>query len=111
MSNDTGNPQIVEHGRATRFGVGRNCPLAAQRQASPPWSTRRAVQRIARTTFDVPDGVGLPIPTRKTLCHALTGSGRFLTGAEVLAVELWQAAFSGDLGAMQRLTKMIDGDA
>lgn len=110
MANPRGNPRISEYGKLTRFTFGgRNCPLVAQQEAAPPWSIRRAVRRIARTTFDVADGPEIPIPTRKAIRRALTGSGRFLTGAEVIAVELWLAALAGDLGSMQRVIDMTDG--
>lgn len=113
MSNAAGNPRIAEHGKATRFVVGgRNCPVVAQRRALPPWSVRRAVLRIAGATFTIPpDTVGIPSPTRADLRRAVAGSRTRLTVAEIMAVEIWFAAFSGDLSASQKLVMMTDGPA
>lgn len=110
MGNSNGNPLIVKYGMATRFAVGgQNCPLAARRKASPPWSMRRAVRRIANITFDFFDGEGIPCPTRDDLRRALVGKRNCMTVFEMFAVELWGSALSGDVMAMQRLIDMIDG--
>ncbi len=108
MSDGRGNPVIVKHGVATRFGAGRNCPLAAQRRASPPWSIRRHVRRIAAVQFDVVALDGYSID-RAALQQALVGSRKRLTIAEALAIQLWVMALSGNLVAMKRLVRMVDG--
>lgn len=98
--------KIVERGKATRFSLGgRNCPLVAQRRASRPWSIHHAVRRLAAMTFD---DVTPPLICTNTLRRNFTGSRSTLTGAEMIAIELFIAALSGDIKAMQKLVNMID---
>jgi hypothetical protein len=65
----TGNPNIVEIGRATRFGAG-NCPRVAQSKANKPWTFRRAARLLG----------GTPLP-RGEKDHSLGCSEAILRGS------------------------------
>ena len=97
--------KIVDLGRATRFSVGgRNCPVTAQRRASPPWSIKRAVKQIMRATFDPDRQIELD-----DLLRVFCPRGKHVTGQQFLAIRLVLMALNGNLYAMQRLEYMVDG--
>lgn len=104
MGSDVGNPQIAEHGKVTRFAKGgRNCPVAAQRRALPPWSVRRALQRLLAETFDLNEPI-----TRRRLCRVFCPRARYVTGAQAAAIALFLAALQ-DYRAMNKVLRITEG--
>lgn len=95
MVNYRGNPNIAEHGKATRFGTGRNSPHAARAKASDPWSIRRAMRLLAGMTVGE--------------LEELATNADELTAAQAVAIAKICKALNGNVRAMQQVTDDIDG--
>lgn len=119
MSNDLGNIDILEHGRAYRFGE-LNCPRRAQRRASRPWSVRKAVKHLMAATFNLSDPAGRKLintvlgeaskpVTLELLLKALKRDAGLVSVPELLAMHLLLEALNGNVSAMARLTYIVDG--
>lgn len=92
----TGNPNIVNIGKNTRFGAPNGLsPKAARQMGNAPWSVRNAIRRIAAMDFDDFDCF-LKEPDKITLAYAI-------------AIQKFQKALKGDVNAMQQLEDAIDG--
>jgi hypothetical protein len=120
MTTDLETISIAERGRLYRFGQG-NCPHAAQRRASRPWSVRKAVKRLLSATFSHNDPAGRKLMSRvfgeapgpvtlDLLLKALKrDTGAIISMTEMLALQLLLQALNGNVGAMMRLTYLSDG--
>lgn len=105
MSNPTGNPDIATHGRQTRFGAASGPdPKSAQQRAARPWSIRLAMRRLAAARLDIDQPI-----TLARLHRLLSRPGATLSGAELIACEMFLLALQGNADALCRVTLMIDG--
>jgi hypothetical protein len=105
--NDSGNLQIAEYGKATRFGS-KNCPRAAQSKANKPWTFRRAARLLG--------GTHLPVGRKITLWDVLKpfcgGHGRrHPIMAELLVAETFFQAINGSSAAQKLVLLWVDGPA
>lgn len=106
MPNHSGNMNIVELGKSTRFGSG-NCPRAARRRGSTPWSIRNAVRAIAG--FKFPGSSIEESPTVEELLQGFTDRGVKITVAHLIAATLWVRALEGNYSAIVKVTNLVDG--
>lgn len=115
-----GNPRIAELGRATRFGEGGNCPVAARQDAAHSRSVKKALKRLMGATFslDCPAATTImdrawghdPRPvTLELLLQALHREAEMVSLTELLAMQAFLQALNGDLGAMMWIELMVDG--
>ena len=91
----SGNPNIIEIGKNTRFGAhGGVNPRKARWTGAEPWSIRNAIRRMA----------AMHIKDFENMTQS-----KELTMAQAVAAAKWKKALAGDIRAMQQLEDSVDG--
>lgn len=93
----TGNKNIAEYGKGTRFGSdnGPDPSEAGRKGANAKWSVRNASKRIAALTVGE--------------AKEMMGRMDELTVAQAVALSKFRSAMAGDTKAMQQFTDDVDG--
>lgn len=102
------NPNIVEHGKATRFGAERGAdPKEANKklmdEIGSPAFVRPALRRLACAEFDIDKKLD-----SNTLTRVFAKEKAALTGAQILAIRKFQQGMA-NYKAMDTLIDSIDG--
>lgn len=109
MPNPSGNPLITEYGRSTRFGAG-NCPHAARRKASPPWTARKIARAIAgfRPLLGSNSKRGIEDITVADILRCFTIRDEQITNRHIMVAALSVQALH-DYRAMDKFIGLVDG--